>query len=187
MANINYLICPPHKDARRHLLKSQTQLLLTKKAVLYEEYPHRISQYKAFRYSNDIQQFFHSFLFNLEPISEIERWKLVEVKHYYTQLEHCLTVYSQGFLTLSTLYYTFRLKYDWIYKHKIKFIPSISVAEVIKRLVIGLCGFTLTYNSKKWLTPWLLAIYYPDLLCDAQIGKGFEIGYWTQEFVQALR
>jgi hypothetical protein len=187
MANFNYMLLPPHRDARRNLLKAQSHLLMNQKAVIYEDYPDRISTFKALRYANDIQQFFTNFLFKLEPINEVERWKLVEVKHHYYELEGIMNRHSKLILGLSTIYYTFRLKYDWIYKYKIKFIPSISRGEVFRRVAVLACGTSLTAYSKIWLTPWLIAFYYPELLCDAQIGRGFEMGYWTREFVQALK
>jgi hypothetical protein len=95
--------------------------------------------------------------------------------------------YYANFLTISFAYIkVLKPEGEWKYKHSIIFLPEVPFEQIKVRsawLVVSFIIFHFNYLFKDTM----MGFFYPDLLCDLQIGKEFELGYWSSKLVEKIQ
>lgn len=186
MANYHYLAALPCAQWRRGVLKSQLELHKHHRVLLYEVYPLQLSLFQGVLYRKDIEFFLSEVVFAMEPLTEIERNKIQEVKQLHEDVTDSLLEWTHVIGGFTALYSLLNPKHEWVYKYYLKYIPALPKAEIARRLGRAGVWTLLTVYSGTWLVPLLRTLYLPDLLSLLQIGEQFEVGYWSRSFVSSI-
>jgi len=186
MANYHYLANEPCAQWRRGVLKAQVELHKRHRVLLYEVYPLQLGMLRGLLYRKDIEFFLSEVVFAMEPLTEIERNKIQEVKYLYEDVTATLLKLTHNIGGFTALYSLINPKHEWVYKYYLKYIPALPRAEIVRR--VGKAGVwtLLTVYSGAWLVPLLRTLYLSDLLANLQIGQQFELGYWSRSFVSSI-
>ena len=184
MANFPYYFSEPNAGIRKGIVEAHAGLAKLGKTI-YAESPKRISLYLSFKHRVGIRNFFNKTLTQMETLTEIERLKKKEALYNLSRFEHWLQSYANVFVLIFGSCKVLKVEPEWLYKHQLMFLRDIPFEHIVKRLSwLGFSLFLFKYNYV--FKDILIGLFYPDLLCDLQIGKEFELGYWVDKFVGEL-
>jgi hypothetical protein len=185
MSNYPYYFCTPSSGIRKGIIDSHSELEKIGKTI-YSVHPNRITILESFKNRRMIHYFFENTLPLMEPLTEIERWKKKEALYHKSRLEESFQWFTNLFTIWFGLFKVLRPESEWKYKYSIVFLPEVPFDQLKKRfgwLLITLLFFRFNFVVKDTF----IALYYPDLLCDLQIGEDFELGYWASRFVKEIK
>ncbi|CAG9310531.1 unnamed protein product [Blepharisma stoltei] len=185
MANIPYYIVPPCIPIRKKIVDAQTELYRSQKKLLYEEPPIMISYYKSFISRKSIEFFFENVLRPMELFTDIETYKKKEAFYNLYHIKTYMHMVIKALICGVGAYFSIKVDPEWLWKYKLIYIPYFPIKDLVKRFaIIAVTGFF--YKQSYRLVPWVICLWYPNILADLQIGSDFELGYWTQKFVKGI-
>lgn len=167
------------------MVDAQVELAKLGKTI-YVKRPEKISLYLSYKHRGAIKNFFDKTLAQMETFSDIERVKKLEALHNLGQIEYWVRVHLNFALFFFGAFKILRPEPEWMYKHQLIYLRDISFDQTAKRL--GWFGLTLLLFKFNYVfIDVIMGFYYPNLLCDLQIGEEFELGYWAGKFVKEIR
>lgn len=184
MSNYPYYFCEPSPAIRKRIIESQSELRKLGKTI-YSTDPQHLSIIQTFKNRRAISSFFKNTLPKLEALTVIEQWKIKEVLYHKSSLESSFQWFANILTIWFGLYKVLRPEPEWKYKYSIIFLPEVPFEQLKRRfgwLLVTFVIFRYNYVFKDIMT----GFYYPDLLCDLQIGEDFELGYWSSRFVKEV-
>lgn len=184
MSNFPYHFSEPNAGIRKGIVEAHAELAKLGKTI-YSENPKRISLYLSFKHRVGIRNFFNKTLTQMETLTEIERLKKKEALFNLSQFEHWLQSYANLFVIIFAACKVFKVEPEWLYKYQLMYLRDIPFDQVAKRM--GWLGFSFVLFKFNFVfKDVMIGLFYPDLLCDLQIGKEFELGYWADKFVSEI-
>lgn len=185
MSNYPYFFIEPSGGIRKGIVDAHAELAKLGKTI-YVKRPKKISLYLSFKHRGTIRNFFNKTLVQIETFSEIERLKKLEVLYHLGQIEYWTQTYARFFLVCFGIFKVLKPEPEWMYKYQLMFLREIPVEQTLKRL--GWIGITvLLFKYTYVFKDVIIGLYYPSLICDLQIGKEFELGYWANKFSKEIR
>ena len=185
MSNYPYYFCEPHPYIRKGIIESHLELSKLNKTI-YSEHPTRISFIQSFSNRSAIKSFFEKTLPSIETFTEIERFKKKELLYHKLNIEQVLQYYANFLTVVFGCTKVLRPEAEWKYKHSVIFLPEIPYNQIKARSAWLVCTF-IVFHYNYLFKDIIMGFFYPDLLCDLQIGKEFELGYWASKLVEKIQ